>query len=508
MTEQDNDRRTGRRQAGRDGRSRKQRIKPLAGYRRVSSKGERRDDEFRSPDFQLATLDRWGEATGHAIQHFECEVDVSGSRSSRPILDAIVERIEAGELGGIVVAKLNRLSRLKPLDRIALVERIEAAGGVVLSASESLDASTPEGRLTRELFFGIARMEYERYAEGWITAKEEAIKAGVPVKAKSRGGRRINYGYEVGAERRLVPVDGERELVVELFERRAVGASRPELVELFEQRTGQPCYPQMIRRMLRNRVYLGELSYGELHNPSAHEAIVEVELFEAVQKVERARSWGPGSGRRPRALLAGIARCEGCGRGLTTSSKGGRQAAAYACPSKASECPARASIVEAELDRYVDEQVVEWIGPLADELVELEVELNAQTPRIVLEHRLADARRVLVEYEQDVERELRIGREAYQAGTAARVQLVEQRERELDEHEDEGEIAVASSTLRRAIEGDELDVDERRRLLRIILDGVVVRRTPRRGAPASERARLVFAAAADVREQDREQLVA
>ena len=40
---------------------------------------------------------------------------------------------------------------------------------------------------------------------------------------------------------------------------------------------------------------------------------------------------------------------------------------------------------------------------------------------------------------------------------------------------------------------DELDVDERRDLLSIVLEAVEVRRTPYRGAPIDERAVLRFA---------------
>ena len=61
----------------------------------------------------------------------------SGSKAKRPILDIIIKRVKAGDLGGIVVAKLDRLSRLSPRDRVAVFEEIESAGGVVLSPQVS-----------------------------------------------------------------------------------------------------------------------------------------------------------------------------------------------------------------------------------------------------------------------------------------------------------------------------------------------------------------------------------
>src|SRR4051812_16412531 len=109
--------------------------KPLAAYMRVSRVGDR-DDKLRSPDFQRDAIARYANAEGFAVEWFDPELDVSGSKAKRPVLDAIIARVKAGELGGVVVAKLDRLSRMRPRDRVLLFEEIEDAGGVVLSAGE------------------------------------------------------------------------------------------------------------------------------------------------------------------------------------------------------------------------------------------------------------------------------------------------------------------------------------------------------------------------------------
>ena len=85
------------------------------------------------------------------------ELDVSGNSRTRIVLDRILGDLEAGRVDGIVVAKLDRLSRLRPKERIELVDRIETElGGVILSATESNDISTPQGRMVRELFLARA----------------------------------------------------------------------------------------------------------------------------------------------------------------------------------------------------------------------------------------------------------------------------------------------------------------------------------------------------------------
>ena len=301
---------------------------PLAGYPRVSRKGDR--DELRSPDFQVKRMQAFAKAEGLAIEFTEPEIDVSGSKPRRAILDEIIRRVKAGELGGIVVAKLDRLSRLSPKDRVLLFEEIESAGGVVLSASEQLDPSTPEGRFAREVFLGIARMQWEKYREGFEEAKAGAIENGIPVNTRAAVGYRKRDGD--GEDRRLEIDPVAAPVVHAVFERRAQGAGPAELGELLARagvRTSQGSTTwskQAIYGLLSNRVYLGELSYGRdgrYVKTDAHEAIVDLALWTAaqhpngrLQRVGETSAW----------LLAGLVRCDACRYCMqgTTTSRGNR----------------------------------------------------------------------------------------------------------------------------------------------------------------------------------------
>lgn len=127
----------------RSGRRQTERRLRLGKYKRVSRVGER-DEQLRSPELQDDTLERRF-AGDYELVDYPAELDVSGSSSSRAVLDRIIAAIEDGELDGIAVANLARLARLAPRERIALVDRIELAGGLILSASEQLDTSTPGG---------------------------------------------------------------------------------------------------------------------------------------------------------------------------------------------------------------------------------------------------------------------------------------------------------------------------------------------------------------------------
>jgi DNA invertase Pin-like site-specific DNA recombinase len=475
----------------------------FGGYLRVSDVGDR-GDALRSPELQTEVVERSAAAEGVEVRWYDADLDVSGSKSSRANLDAILEAIERGELDGIYVARLNRFSRLPARERIELVDRVNAAGGAIYSGSEPNDLSTPEGRFVRELFYSLARMEWERYADGFTHAKRNALAKGVAI---------LNVaplGYDFDADHRLV-VGELAPLVAELFERRArddAGSSYGALADWLADELGRPVPAPSVKRWLTNRTYLGELrNAGEL-SPIRHEAIVGVELWDAVQAVNDKRTTGRGVAvGRAKELLAGIATCAGCGGPLFKHHGNGK--GAYVCGDR--KCRAKGRAIVAELDAFVTAKVIEWAGPAADELVELELELGTRGDRIIAEDRLAKAQAAAIAYEQNVELELSIGDAAYAAGRQARAEAIERCQADLAACGDADELEVVRSTLREALTSGELDVAERRRLFAIAIASVVVRRPASHGAPVADRAVVTFRddrePASSSFEQDRSELV-
>jgi DNA invertase Pin-like site-specific DNA recombinase len=278
---------------------------------------------------------------------------VSGSKASRAVLDGLVARVQSGELSGIVVAKLDRLSRLRPKDRVLLLESIEDAGGVVLSASEQMDTTTREGRFTRELFLSLARMEWEKYRDGFEDAKRRAIENGIPVVTRPAVGYRRKSGMRNGKkDRRLEVNERVAPVILELFERRTTGAGPVELGELLEAhgvRTSQGSRTwskQAVYGLIKNPLYRGVLRYGNddrFTQDVPELAIVDLATWTAAQhpngrqlvRTSAKSAW----------LLAGIARCWSCRYAMqgTTTSRGKR---IYRCTRRhaGGECPAPARI--------------------------------------------------------------------------------------------------------------------------------------------------------------------
>jgi hypothetical protein len=107
----------------------------------------------------------------------------SGGRWERPELHRLLDHLHEGDT--IVVWRLDRLSRsLK--DVLHLMERIAKAGGGFRSLTESVDTTTPAGRMMMHMVGAFAEFECdmirERTREGLESARAEGRIGGRPPK--------------------------------------------------------------------------------------------------------------------------------------------------------------------------------------------------------------------------------------------------------------------------------------------------------------------------------------
>jgi site-specific DNA recombinase len=445
--------------------------RPLAGYLRVSHVGGRK--VLRSPDEQRAEIEWWAKAHGHRVEMLPPELDAKGSDASRPIFRQAVEGVKAGTYAGIVVSYLSRAGRDLRL-MLDLWDEVEAAGGEVHSARENIDASTPSGRLQRNLLASIAQHELEERREGFDRARRGAVEAGIWQRRQTPRGYRRDP-----ATRRLVP-DRQAESVRALFRQYLGGASIRALAGDVRMT------PSGVRALLGNRVYLGELRVGEHLNPAAHQPLLDGQTFEAVQhRLETS----PRPARRPGgdpALLAGLARCASCGHALTRQSSTGGPS--YSCPTRHSggSCPAPVAVACERLDGYVE--------PIAvAELARLKVTASEGDRVARAQDALDRAEQELAAYLEAISVE-DVGAEAFGAGARTRRAGV-----------DDARAALRDELARRPAmpnvgSGPEvwerLNARERNDLLRALLAAVIVRPAGRgRKLPMGERCRVLAAGA-------------
>src|SRR3954451_9054578 len=109
----------------------------LDGYVRVSDVGKRHGERFISPSVQREQIAAWvDERDATLLRVFE-ELDVSGARRARPLLEEAIRRIEDGVSDGLVVSRVNRFGR-SLIDGLILIERVRQSGGRFYSVSDGL----------------------------------------------------------------------------------------------------------------------------------------------------------------------------------------------------------------------------------------------------------------------------------------------------------------------------------------------------------------------------------
>lgn len=100
---------------------------------------------------------------------------MTGGRWERPELLRLLEHLREGDI--LVVWKLDRLSRsLK--DLLTLMEKVQQAGAGFRSLTETIDTTTPGGRMMMQIVGAFAEFERAMLRERTRVGLEEARKAG------------------------------------------------------------------------------------------------------------------------------------------------------------------------------------------------------------------------------------------------------------------------------------------------------------------------------------------
>ena len=229
---------------------------------RVSEKGDREDEHFHSPEVQIEAARRWAKDRGERLVASPIpEIDVSGRLplSKRPGLLAAIEMIEAGRADQLVVAYFDRLVRSLKV-QLEVIERVERAGGEIFALDHGkLTNGTAAQRLSTNMLGSVFQYFAEITGEKVTAAQARAVARGVYPHP------RIPVGYVRGEDGVLVVEPAAARVVVQAFKRRDLGASLVEIQALLAE-NGIERALSGVASMLRSRMYLGEIHFGELHN--------------------------------------------------------------------------------------------------------------------------------------------------------------------------------------------------------------------------------------------------
>ena len=192
--------------------------KQVAIYVRVSTKAQ--DQRSQLPD-----LEKWASMQDDEIVWYRDKA--TGKTMDRPAWNKLVEGIKTGKVAKVVVWRLDRLGRTAK-GLTALFDELCQRRVGLFSLRDSLDLSTPAGRLMANVLASVAAYETEVRAE-----RVQAGQAVARQQGKTWGGSKKGRLITVTMEQRNQVLAMRGDKIARIA--RTVGLSRPTIYRLLEQ---------------------------------------------------------------------------------------------------------------------------------------------------------------------------------------------------------------------------------------------------------------------------------
>ena len=409
---------------------------------RVSTEDQVRGE---SPETHERRGRLYAEAKGWLVAEVYRLEAVSGKAVREHVEAKRMERdIRSGHISGLIFSKLARLAR-NTKDLLEFADFFREHDADLISLAESIDTSSPAGRLFYTMIAALAQWEREE-----ISAR---VTAAVPIRArmgKSLGGR-VPYGYQK-QDGKLVPDPKEapvRKLIFDLYKKmgRKMAVARELNERGYRTRTGDHFTDSAIQRLISDPIAKGsrrvnytrssakrgvELKPQDEWIMQAVEPIVTEELWaecnSILNSVKEKGKWKP---KRAKHLFAGLTYC-GCGTKMyvfTTS------AGKYLCEACRNKIPG------ADLEAVFHEQLRNFF--FSPDEIALHLEETQETVRRK-DELLATLQSERAKHDQEIEKLHAL----YQsgaidpAGFGAKYHPLAERQRQLDD-----EIPIAQAEL-------------------------------------------------------------
>jgi DNA invertase Pin-like site-specific DNA recombinase len=157
----------------------------VAIYARVSTVGSQ------SVDMQLRDLRELAKCRSFEVVTEYCDHGVSGSRETRPALDALLKDARRRKFDAVLVWKLDRLGR-SLVHLVRLLQDLRSLSVELISFSEGLDFTTTTGKLLYQVISAFAEFERdcirERVRAGLRNARAVGKKLGRPRMVGTKSG--------------------------------------------------------------------------------------------------------------------------------------------------------------------------------------------------------------------------------------------------------------------------------------------------------------------------------
>lgn len=237
-------------------------------YIRVSTDAQA--EEGYSIDAQKEQLAAYCISKG--IKNYEFYIDGgwSGSNLERPEMQRLINDAKEDKLSHCIVYKLDRLSRSQK-DTLYIIEDVLNPYGVdFVSLTESLDTSTPVGRLMIGILSAFAQLERENIRIRTRMGMKERVKEGYWM-----GGGRIPFGYDYDKEQGVLVPNKDAEKVRQAYDLYIQGYSGQSIANMLGLK-----YERLTMQILKRKSNYGIIEYNGEEYQGKHEPIISKETYD------------------------------------------------------------------------------------------------------------------------------------------------------------------------------------------------------------------------------------
>ncbi len=220
------------------------------GYVRVST--DKQAEAGLSLDAQTARIR--GMAAAQGVQLADVIIDAGESAKSlhRPGMAWLLAQVDAGAIGAVIIAKLDRLTR-NVADLGVLLKRFERRGVALVSVAEQLDTGSAMGRCMLNLMVVISQWEREAIGE-----RTRDVLRHKRAKGERVGQLPLGFQLAAGSDSQLEPAPVEQRLLARIRELRTAGWTTRQIADDLNQhgwttRRGTAWRFQYVARALRIR---------------------------------------------------------------------------------------------------------------------------------------------------------------------------------------------------------------------------------------------------------------
>ena len=237
------------------------------------------------------------------IKNYDYYIDGgwSGSNIDRPEMQRLIKDVKDDKISHVIVYKLDRLSRSQK-DTLYLIEDVFNPHNVdFVSLNESMDTSTPMGRLMLGILSAFAQLERENIRMRTRMGMKERVKSGLWM-----GGGRVPFGYDYDSSQGILVPNKDAKKVKQIYKLYIEGKSPQDIADLLGLK-----YDKLVNQILVRKSNYGIIEYNGEEYQGKHEPIISKETYDiAMQCMEQRKTTRTNNSEH---LLTGLIYCGKCG---------------------------------------------------------------------------------------------------------------------------------------------------------------------------------------------------